>query len=392
MSENIPGSSRALEIQVPCVVFLVTTPALVAIRLWSRVRSKSGLGWDDWTILASSIFAVIVMAFMLGACAYGFGQHIANLTAPNKLMTLKMSILLLYLRIFIQRWFRITCYALLVIIAFYMVAAFFASIFQCTPVARAWNKTIPGSCINITTNWYANAGFSIATDIIILTLPMYPLYKSKIVLKRKIALMGVFALGALAVFARTLTYTTIDDIASSVWTMMEENVAITCACLPMMWMPLARLFPSFFSVDHSTDSYGSSATRNSGRRFTSQPRSDWNPVHTQPRSDWNPVHTQPRSDWNPVHTQPDTKPSISMSQISNSQTRPLEDITSQIHPSSQGGEAQYQNATGITKITEYHVSYSKRKIAVEANRSLGMNGQNNSWAPRHTKTDTFILL
>ena len=152
--------------------------------------------------------------------------------------------------------------------------------------------------------------------------------------------------------------------------MMEENVAITCACLPMMWMPLARLFPSFFSVDHSTDSYGSSATRNSGRRFTSQPRSDWNPVHTQP----------------------DTKPSISMSQISNSQTRPLEDITSQIHPSSQGGEAQYQNATGITKITEYHVSYSKRKIAVEANRSLGMNGQNNSWAPRHTKTDTLILL
>lgn len=109
----------------------------------------------------------------------------------------KMSILMLYLRIFIQRWFRIICYVLLVIISSYMVAAFFASVFQCTPVARAWNKTIPGACINITTNWYANAGFSIATDIIILTLPMYPLYKSKIILKRKIALMGVFALGAL---------------------------------------------------------------------------------------------------------------------------------------------------------------------------------------------------
>ena len=103
----------------------------------------------------------------------------------------KMSILMLYLRIFIQRWFRITCYVLLVIITSYMVAAFFASVFQCTPVARAWNKAIPGSCINITTNWYANAGFSIATDIIILTLPMYPLYKSKIIL------MIVFALGAL---------------------------------------------------------------------------------------------------------------------------------------------------------------------------------------------------
>lgn len=89
------------------------------------------------------------------------------------------------------------CYALLCIIASYMVAAFLASIFQCIPVAKAWNKSIPGSCIDITTNWYANAGFSIATDIIILALPMYPIYNSKIVLDRKIALMMVFALGAL---------------------------------------------------------------------------------------------------------------------------------------------------------------------------------------------------
>jgi hypothetical protein len=109
----------------------------------------------------------------------------------------KISILMLYLRIFIQRWFRITCYVFLVIITSYMVAAFLSSVFQCTPVSRAWDKTFPGSCINITTNWYANAGFSIATDIIILALPMYPLYKTKIMLKRKIALMIVFALGAL---------------------------------------------------------------------------------------------------------------------------------------------------------------------------------------------------
>ena len=109
----------------------------------------------------------------------------------------KMSILLLYLRIFIQRWFRIICHILLVIIASYMVAALFASIFQCTPVARAWDKSIAGSCISITNNWYANAGFSIATDLMILALPMYPIYRSKMALKRKIALMIVFAFGAL---------------------------------------------------------------------------------------------------------------------------------------------------------------------------------------------------
>ncbi|CAI7567330.1 unnamed protein product [Penicillium discolor] len=366
MSKNIPGPSRAFEIQVPCIVFLVTTPAFVAIRLWSRAKSKSGLGLDDWTILMSSMFAVIVMAFMLAACTYGFGQHIANITTPHRLMTLKlffvsqafykltmnmtkMSILMLYLRIFIQRWFRITCYVLLVIITSYMVGAFFASVFQCTPVARAWNRAIPGSCIDITINWYANAGFSIATDIIILTLPMYPLYKSKIILKRKIALMIVFALGTFVVVTSIVRMQTLDfsstspdptyDIASSVWTMLEENVAITCACLPMMWMPLARLFPSFFSLDSGTDSYGSSGARSSELKATSRPQSDWSRLHAYP----------------------DTKGSIAMNQTGDSQNRPSEDSTGQILPSGQGGETHYQSATGITKVTEYRVSFSKPK-------------------------------
>lgn len=30
------------------------------------------------------------MAFMLAACTYGFGQHIANITTPNRLMTMKV--------------------------------------------------------------------------------------------------------------------------------------------------------------------------------------------------------------------------------------------------------------------------------------------------------------
>ncbi len=78
-----------------------------------------------------------------------------------------------------------------------MIATFCAAVWQCTPISRAWDKTIPGTCIDITKNWYANAGFSIATDLIILMLPMQPLYASKLPLRQKIALMAVFALGIL---------------------------------------------------------------------------------------------------------------------------------------------------------------------------------------------------
>lgn len=37
---------------------------------------------------------MIVMAFMLASCSYGFGQHIANLSPSNKIMTLKVNIVL----------------------------------------------------------------------------------------------------------------------------------------------------------------------------------------------------------------------------------------------------------------------------------------------------------
>lgn len=78
-----------------------------------------------------------------------------------------------------------------------MFATTASSVWQCSPIARAWDKSIPGSCINITGNWYANAGFSIATDVIILALPMLPIYQSKLPSGQKLALMVVFALGIL---------------------------------------------------------------------------------------------------------------------------------------------------------------------------------------------------
>ena len=73
----------------------------------------------------------------------------------------KASILLLYLRIFVQRWFRISSYILMTLILAYMVATTGASIWQCNPIAGAWDKSLRPKCISLTKNWYANAGFEI---------------------------------------------------------------------------------------------------------------------------------------------------------------------------------------------------------------------------------------
>lgn len=108
-----------------------------------------------------------------------------------------MSIVLLYLRIFVQRWFRICCYVLLGIVTAYAIASTLVSIFQCSPITGAWDKSTHPTCVSLTQNWYANAGYSIATDVLILLLPMQPIWASKLPLSQKRALMFVFALGSL---------------------------------------------------------------------------------------------------------------------------------------------------------------------------------------------------
>ncbi|KAI1463392.1 uncharacterized protein F4812DRAFT_453552 [Daldinia caldariorum] len=305
MSEMIPLSeSNVVDIEIPCIVFFALTPVFLAIRMISRLKTGSGIGWDDGTIMVSWTFAQTVSGLLIAACEHGFGQHIYNLSAQDQIFALKLyyiaqafykltlnltkaSILLLYLRIFLQRWFRISCYILLGIILCYMLATTAASIWQCTPISRAWDKSVPGTCISITSNWYSNAGFSIATDIAILVLPMQPIFRSNLPTKQKWALVIVFTLGIFVTITSIQRMQTIDfsststdptyDIASSTWTVIEENLAIICACLPMCKGPLNWLFPSVFmgsSRRTSTSYKPSHPTNNSSRNYWAPIRGD----------------------------------------------------------------------------------------------------------------------
>ncbi|RBQ93919.1 hypothetical protein VDGD_03083 [Verticillium dahliae] len=213
----------------------------------------------------------------------------------------KASILALYLRIFVQRWFRICCYVLVSIILAYMVATTASSIFQCSPISGAWDKSSKPTCIDLTKNWYANAGFSIATDILILLLPMQPIWASKLPVNQKRALMLVFALGGFVTVTSIMRSTTLKfstktpdmtyDIASTLWTMIEQNVAIICACLPMCRLPLAFLFPSTFgstSRQRSSYKYGGSNNSHNAARSNKTSNNMSSSQHSSSHSAWQP--------------------------------------------------------------------------------------------------------
>ncbi|RDW56811.1 hypothetical protein BP5796_12878 [Coleophoma crateriformis] len=250
-SGNKPGANNASEVVVPCIVFFVLAPIFVALRIWSRVRTKVGLGYDDWTILISFAISMTVSGLMMASCAYGFGQHISNLSHHNKLMTLKV------FQVVLPSSHGESDQGLNPL----ALPSDFCP--ECTPLPRAWDKSIPGTCISITKNWYANAGFSIATDLVILVLPMPILYKSNIPSNQKAALMFVFALGGFVMITSIFRMQTIDlsstspdttyEITSSLWTIVEENVGIICACLPMCKHILSVLMPTIFPPSARSD-------------------------------------------------------------------------------------------------------------------------------------------
>ncbi|RYP93561.1 hypothetical protein DL770_000303 [Monosporascus sp. CRB-9-2] len=387
---NLPGDNNGPQIQIPAIVFFAVTSLFLAIRLWSRKQSRSGIGWDDWMIVISWAFAQIVSGLMLASCAYGFGQHIYNISPENKLIALKLfytaqafykfttnltktSILLLYLRIFVQNWFRITCYVLLGSILTYMVAATASSIWQCSPVARAWDKSLPGTCIDITANWYANAGFSIATDVVILTLPMFPIYQSRLPSSQKLALMVVFALGIFVTITSILRMLTLGfsstspdptyDVASAVWTVIEQNVAVICACLPMCKCLLGRLFPSVFDRAPSTSASSSSSWPAPRYPLNLDPQLGGGESYVRPAA-WTRIH-----DINGKKFSPQMSPSVSAPFCAASDSRSGRYILETASTRAHGGGG---------KITQYGV---EKSISAGPRGGRGVQAPDNERAP-----------
>ncbi len=62
------------------------------------------------------------------------------------------------------------------------------------------------------------------------------------------------------------------DVAATMWTIIEPNIAILCACLPMCRMPLQRLFPRIFGSIDGTKRPGTTSFSHAGSS-----KNDWTP-------------------------------------------------------------------------------------------------------------------
>lgn len=114
------------------------------------------------------------------------------------LATTKISVLLLYLRIFPHKSVRYPVIATIGMIAISTTIIFFMTVFSCHPVTFFWNRDIRGgTCINVNKLAYANSAMSIIQDLLIVALPLPVLAKLNMGRKKKIGVGFMFAVGSL---------------------------------------------------------------------------------------------------------------------------------------------------------------------------------------------------
>lgn len=120
-----------------------------------------------------------------------------NILNVSCYMIVKISIMLLYLRIFTSRKFHIATWMCIAFVAMIAIANTLVAIFACTPVQSFYNREIAVRCIDEVAWYWSTAVLNIVTDVIILILPLPVLWSVQMSLSRKIAISILFMLGGL---------------------------------------------------------------------------------------------------------------------------------------------------------------------------------------------------
>lgn len=172
----------------------------------------------------------------------------------------KASILAQYLRIFDARYTRALCYFMLFLLVPAVAWGIFAGIFLCTPTAKLWNPSLAGHCRSAKSYWLSVAAIDIFLDFAVLVLPMPSIASLHLPRKQKLATIGMFTLGFLVCFVSVARIASVvissdqgDHVMSGlwaiIWSSVEANVGISCACLLSLKALLTKLFPRLLVED-----------------------------------------------------------------------------------------------------------------------------------------------
>ncbi|OCK94201.1 uncharacterized protein K441DRAFT_637026 [Cenococcum geophilum 1.58] len=277
------------------ITSIILVSLVVVVRALVRAYIVRRVFLDDVLIIFGAVFTVALSATTLAATKYGLGQHVWNLDLTNILSETKhciqllfvcylfyacaisftkLSIVVSYVRILPNRSLRLVMYATGVVVGLLWLCSVFATIFQCSPVKAAWDFTITNRrCYPYVHYLYASAAITIATDVMLCTIPLPYFWRLQLPRRQKLVICFLFLVGAVACIASvfrianlhmlTRADITYDVVSSLNWSIVECSLGIICVSVPPL-RPLA----SWFLPNDFLSQCQSSAPQSVPKRFT----------------------------------------------------------------------------------------------------------------------------
>ncbi|ESZ91059.1 hypothetical protein SBOR_8553 [Sclerotinia borealis F-4128] len=263
------------QMQTTVIAFMVLGIVFVSLRLFARYVSGSRMGIDDILILPAIVcYLGQRVTGLLMVRRGGIGYHAIWLKTyhPLALQTFaklqivmvilysasvtfpKLSMLGLYLRIFVGKRERIAAYTTMGIVSASFIALILCALLQCAPLGYLWNKAghPGGHCFNTGVFWRYGSLPNLITDLAMLVLPLPCIWKLKLSQRDKIGLVFTFITGSIGIITaivRIAFFWNIDGQTDVTWaavrlgeiTIAEPGVYLIAACLPT-YRSLFRFF------------------------------------------------------------------------------------------------------------------------------------------------------
>ncbi|KAH6975105.1 hypothetical protein BKA56DRAFT_553579 [Ilyonectria sp. MPI-CAGE-AT-0026] len=279
--------------------FTVLAIIFVVLRIFTRVWLVRSVGADDGFIVISTFGTLGFLIAVMEQVRYGLGEapdpkllspfiqatvaSVISYTVCH--LAVKLSISIQCLRIFATPAARRLFIGLIIFLSIYGTLCLVLTIITCWPVAKYWDDSIPGKCLDNRAMRYAFAGINIVNDIVLLVAPMPFLKGLQIARRVKFVLMGVFAAGGVSV---PVSERPVKGIDIAIWSGLECNIAIICACVPSLKPLSSRTFPGLVgSLNHSSK-------QPSGGRYTHGSSHNYDNITHNTRNNGSVVDTDSR--------------------------------------------------------------------------------------------------
>ncbi|KAI2601708.1 hypothetical protein GGR54DRAFT_647121 [Hypoxylon sp. NC1633] len=201
-------------------VFIPLQIIVVALRCYARSLTVTKYDAGDWLVIAALIGQIVAGGVAIGSVQQaGVGHHVEYLleTNPEAVTTFfkylvvlstwyatteglaKLSICLLYKRLFPGRWTLTIINTTMVVLVFALVAGGLADLFGCTPFSAHWGtaEEQAAHCIDTEALFVWGSFPDIFTDVVLLILPLPIVWNLNASIGMKIGLIVTFLFGSM---------------------------------------------------------------------------------------------------------------------------------------------------------------------------------------------------